>query len=265
MTDPDPVALSGDLLYAVRTGGDTDELRRSLRDLDPERLARDLGDDGARKAFWINVYNAYTQILLDGRDGYGSKRKFFGADRVPVAGHDLSLDDVEHGILRRSRLSFGLGYVRRPDFLVGEFEKRMRVDRVDPRIHFALNCGAASCPPIARYTREGIDEELDLAAESYLGSEVAYDPAAGRARVPRLLLWYRGDFGGRSGIYEHLRRYGPVPEGERPSVSYRDYDWSIELENFRADPGDEGGQEGSTGDGSPGVGRKSQGTGRRPE
>ncbi|PSQ17669.1 DUF547 domain-containing protein [Halobacteriales archaeon QS_8_69_26] len=239
MSDDDPVELSADLLSAVRTGGETADLRRRLRDLDPDRLAGDLDTDGARKAFWINVYNAYAQIRLAERGGYGSKRRFFGADQVPVAGRDLSLDRIEHGVLRRSQISVGMGYVGRPEFLVGDFERRMRVDEVDPRIHFALNCGAASCPPIGTYTRAGIDEELETAAESYLGSEVEYDPETGRAEVPPLLLWYRGDFGGRSGIYDYLRRYGPVPAGERPSVSYRDYDWSVDLGNFRTGSGGE--------------------------
>jgi hypothetical protein len=195
---------------------------------------RGLPDDAARTAFWVNAYNAMVQDALDDDPGrYGNRRSFFGAELLTVAGRRWSPDDVEHGLLRRSRTAWGLGYLSKPGFLVDSLVKRLRVDEVDPRIHFALNCGAASCPPIAAYTREGIDEELDLATRSYFDADVEYDPDAGRVYVPRLLLWYRGDFGGRSGIYRFLETYGAIPEGERPTVKYRDYDWSLSLGDFR--------------------------------
>jgi hypothetical protein len=107
------------------------------------------------------------------------------------------------------------------------------VSERDWRIHFALNCGAASCPPIAAYTAEGIDEELDLATESYLSQEVEYDRETGRVEVPRLMLWYRGDFGGKSGIYRILYEFDCIPEGATPKLGYREYDWDLELGRFR--------------------------------
>jgi hypothetical protein len=230
----DPVELSTAYLRAVRRGEDTDRFRRALRRLDPDELPGGLPDDGSRKAFWLNVYNAVVQDVLGDDPGkYEKRRKFFSRQLVRVAGKPLSLDGIEHGILRRSQPSWGLGYLKKPKFLVDPFVRNLYVDTLDPRIHFALNCGASSCPPIAAYTREGIDDELDLATESYFETDVAYDPDAGVVRVPRLLLWYRGDFGGRSGIYDFLETHGAIPEGERPKVKYRDYDWSLSLGEFR--------------------------------
>jgi hypothetical protein len=109
---------------------------------------------------------------------------------------------------------------------------------VDPRIHFALNCGAKSCPPIAAYTPDGIDDELDVATESYLSGTVRYEPDAGLlgrgvVHVPRLMLWYRGDFGGKSGILALLRAFDQVPEGARPRLKHLAYDWSLAPGEFR--------------------------------
>lgn len=229
--DLDPAAIadaSTRLLEAVRTGEETAQLVAVLADLEEAALAE--LDDDAAKAFWLNVYNAFVQLwLTEDADRFADRRRFFGAERLTVAGTELSLDDVEHGILRRSKSKLGFGYL---PSLPDAFERRHRLESVDPRIHFALNCGAASCPPILAYEADDIDRSLDLAAESYLTAEVEYDPDAGVAEVPRLLLWYRGDFGGRRGIYRHLRRYGPVPADATPKVRYRRYDWSLDLGRF---------------------------------
>jgi hypothetical protein len=227
-----PVERSARLLRAARTGqaATAAELRREFADYASADLAAALSDDDARTAFWLNTYNAAVQDdLRDDPARYDSRLRFFVADRVTVAGRRLSLNDIEHGILRRSKSIFGLGYL--PRILQSRFERTHRVAELDARIHFALNCGAASCPPVAAYSRERLDEELTLASRSYLDTEAEYDPEAGVVRVPQLLLWYRGDFGGRTGILDYLRTYGPLPADAAPKIRYRAYDWSLELEN----------------------------------
>jgi len=234
----DPATASVELLKAVRRDEPTDAYRSAIAGYDPDSLAEALDTDARRKAFWCNLYNAYSQILLEEEAALyrESKRRFFGLEAIPVAGREVSLNDIEHGILRRSRFVWALGYLTDP--FPGEFEKRLRVDAVDPRIHFALNCGAASCPPIAAYTHGGIDDELDLAAESYLHGEVSYDPDGGLlgrgvVHVPRLMLWYRGDFGGKSGILALLREHDLVPADASPRIKHREYDWSLAVGAFR--------------------------------
>jgi hypothetical protein len=228
----DPVDRSARLLRAARTGetATAAEIWREFADYDSADLAAALSDDDARTAFWLNTYNAAVQDdLREDPARYDSRLRFFVSDRVTVAGRRLSLNDIEHGILRRSKSVFGLGYL--PRLLQSRFERTHRVTELDARIHFALNCGAASCPPIAAYSRERLDEELTLASRSYLGTEVEYDREARLVRVPQLLLWYRGDFGGRTGILDYLRTYGPLPADAAPKIRYRSYDWSLELEN----------------------------------
>lgn len=239
MATEDPVALSRGLLEAVRAGKATSGAESEVTDheatlasYDPDTLADALAADDRRTAFWLNVYNAAVQLgLARDADSYGGKRRFFGTERVAVAGHDLSLDDVEHGMLRRSRWKWGLGYVPHP--FPGDFERALRVAERDYRVHFALNCGARSCPPIASYDPEGLDRGLDAAAGGYLESEVTFSQARRVVRVPRQCLWYRGDFGGGSGIRAMLRRYGLFGEDESPRIRYLEYDWRPEPRDFR--------------------------------
>lgn len=236
----DPVALSTRYVRATRTDdGDADAVRGALAALDPRTLADALDDDALRLAFWLNVYNATVQDHLSRDPGLFEKRGFpprrpiFARDVLTVAGESTSVDDVEHGILRRSQQAWGLGYL--PRLRPSAFERRHRVDDVDPRIHFALNCGARSCPPVLAYTADGVDAELDRATASYLETEVDYDPAAQEARVPKLFSWYRGDFGGKSGIRRFLREHDAIPDGADPALAWRDYDWSLKLGAYADD------------------------------
>lgn len=221
---------SAAFLRAVRVGDDTGGYVAGFADLDEDRLAS-LGDDvPAATAFWVNLYNAFVQRRLrDDPAVYDSKRRFFGEAFVEVAGTPLSLDDVEHGILRSSRWKYGLGYL--PRVFTGEFERRHRLPAVDPRIHFALNCGAESCPAIAAYSADGVDAELDASTRSFLEQSCERD--GDTLQVSRLFLYYRGDFGGRSGIYGFLERHGVLDPGERPRVRYRPYNWTRHVGNYR--------------------------------
>lgn len=112
------------------------------------------------------------------------------------------------------------------------FERRFRVERADPRIHFALNCGAVSCPAIRFYSAERLEAELDLATRAFLASEARHDPAADRVDVSPIFRLYQGDFGGTRGILDFLRRHEVIPEGARPRLGYLPYDFSPKLGAF---------------------------------
>jgi hypothetical protein len=230
----DPVDLSAAYLRAIKLGESVERYEDNLAAFDSADLAATLDTDETRLAFWLNVYNAATQRALDADPGqYESRNAFFSKPLVTVAGTDLSLDDIEHGILRRSYPKWTMGYLRWP--FPDDFAARHGLRERDPRIHFALNCGAESCPAIAAYTREEIDTQLDRATEGYLNSEVEYDPETGRALVPRMMLWFRGDFGGKRGILDMLEQYEQLPPGAKPRLSYREWDWSLEPRAFAED------------------------------
>lgn len=233
----DPLALAAEYVRATKLDDDPERFRRALADLEPDRLTTALVSDDARLAFWLNVYNATVQDVLsaDGslleKRGFPPRRPIFRRDLVTVAGESMCLDDVEHGILRRSQSGVGLGYV--PRVRRSAFERRNRVDGLDPRIHFALNCGARSCPPVLAYHADAVDDQLDAGTRSYLDTEVRYDAESGVARVPKLFSWYRGDFGGKPGIKRFLREHDVVPSDANLSLAWAEYDWTLKLGHYR--------------------------------
>lgn len=231
----DLATLANEFLVAVKRDRETELYRSRLAELTESELATLGTDDRAALAFWINLYNAFVQHHLETNPSlYDDRRRFFSDARIVVADTDLSLDDIEHGLLRSSRWKYGLGYVPRP--FPSAFERTHRLSTVEPRVHFALNCGAESCPPVAAYTREDIDTELDTSTRSFLGQS-SWDERSEGVWVTRLFLYYRGDFGGRDGIYEFLERYGVIEMDARPRVRYREYDWTIHTGMYRDESG----------------------------
>lgn len=219
------------LLLAVKKEEDYLSFKRALADVKLETLFLQLSNDAAKKAFWINVYNAYIQIVLREIPSLADKKaKLYGYPWFEIAGQRLSFDTIEHGILRKSQFKFGFGYVSVPR--ISTFEQKSRVQARDARIHFALNCGAASCPPIAFYTPDKLDAQLEMATQSYLEQSTQYDVSKNQVKVSPLLLWFRGDFGGRQGILRLLKKYELLPQKAKPVLAYQKYNWSIHLANF---------------------------------
>ncbi len=146
----DLLTLSQDLLYAVRTDNlqEADSLKQKLKDSAPDSLLKQLNSDARKNAFWINIYNAFIQdILSNSPEKYENRGDFFSKNQIRVASYEMSFDFIEHSILRRSKNKLSLGYFNK--LFPGKLEKLLRVENPDFRIHFALNCGAESCPPIA--------------------------------------------------------------------------------------------------------------------
>lgn len=137
----------------------------------------------SRIAFWINAYNAFTlKAIVDHypiragwftRQPRNSIRQIDGVWttlRWPAAGRMLTLDDIEHRILR-------------PEF-------------GDARVHFAINCASVSCPPLADqpYRAADLNAQLDAAARRYLASPLGLQVDARTLRVSSIFDWYGDDF-----------------------------------------------------------------------
>lgn len=229
--------LSMSLVEAVRDGEPYEHIMNQLEQVSPEKLRQNLDTEEKNKAFWMNIYNAYVQILLlDNPDLFEDRNSWFGYNffstpQVSIAGKKLSFDDIEHGIMRRSKIKISLGYLQ--SWFVDDFVKMFWWNEVDPRIHFALNCGAASCPYIAVFDPDRVEEQLEIAASQYLAETTQYAPDADRVVVTRLISWFRGDFGGISGAMQMLKNYGVIPEDADPSVRFHEYDWTLELGNYQ--------------------------------
>lgn len=190
----------------------------------------------ARLAFWINLYNALVVhgiIELNVENSVREVRKFFETVAYQVGGFSFSLDEIEHGILRRNQKKHFLA--RRP-FGSSDPRQAHMVYQVDPRIHFTLVCGSKSCPPIGTYQEEKIDMQLGLAASSFVNSDnVILEPEHNRLQLSKIFDWYGKDFGSRLDLMHFLARYRRRPEDQdwlnhkahQATVSWLDYDWGL--------------------------------------
>lgn len=195
----------------------------SLEQVEPESLPRD-----ERFAFWVNLYNALTVDVVADHYPVASIRDIsispglfsrgpWGKKLVTVAGRELSLDDIEHGILR-------------PEF-------------GDSRVHYAVNCASWGCPDLAPkpYTGPALDGMLEAAARAYINSPRGAEIEDGKLTASSIFDWYQKDFGGtEAGVLAELRKYAGAElraglENITAVSSYR-YDWSL---NDAARPGDE--------------------------
>ena len=117
-----------------------------------------------------------------------------------------------------------------------DWENALRVNELDYRVHFALNCGANSCPPITNYSVENVNKQLCSNTKNYLfNTSVFSTTRSNRVKVPRLFLWYFADFGGFKGIKNIYRKYNLVPIDAEPKFSFLSYDWTMNIENFSVD------------------------------
>jgi hypothetical protein len=225
------VKLSMELVGAVKEGKDTKPYVSKVEKLSLDKLSHSLDSDNKTKAFWINIYNAYVQILLkDNPSLFDDRNKFFKADQINVGGELLSFDFIEHGIIRGSKVKLSMGFLKDP--FASSLEKQFRVNETDGRIHFAINCGAKSCPYIAIYSAIDLDNELDSIAEQFLKRTTTYNKNDNSVTVTTLFSWFKGDFSDRGGVEAVLKSYNVIPDNVDPDVDYADYDWTLDLSNF---------------------------------
>jgi hypothetical protein len=171
-------------------------------------------------AVFINAYNACTlDLILEHYPDIDSIKDVsnpWGRPRCRVGGYELTLDEIEHRILR-------------PLYR-------------DPRIHFAVNCASIGCPPLADtpYTGEAIDEQLDRATRRTLRDDDYVSLDDGTLHLNPILNWYRSDFlspdfeGHAETIPAFVARYADesvqtfvdAHDGE-PPVQWTNYDWRL--------------------------------------
>lgn len=227
------IELSRELLSTIKDNDDCADKVKLLSNTTLENLTDQLKNDDQKKAFWINIYNAFVQLsLTENPDLFTADNRslFFSEPRIKIAGEFLSLDDIEHGIIRKSRVKWSLGYLRK--WFRPKWERKLRVNEVDWRIHFALNCGAISCPPIAIYSAKNINKELDYMSKTYLDEHTAYNQETKTAKTVALMSWFRGDFGGKSGAKNILKNYKITPE-KPEKLEFKNYDWTMSLGNYK--------------------------------
>ena len=222
--------LSEQFLHQIKNGQETHDIRAQLYNLTLGDLEKGLANDQQKLAFWVNLYNGYIQVILaEHPEKYDDRGEFFKAEQIPIAGRLISFAKIEHGIIRKSQWELGLGYFRKwfPD----KFERKLRVDERDYRIHFALNCGAKDCPPVAIYQVSRLHEQFDRGTEMYLKKTSDYDEEKNEVAVTSLFSWFRGDFGSKGGIKKILKEQGIISNTD-VEINHKNYDWTLDLDNW---------------------------------
>eukprot|EP00759_Apiculatamorpha_spiralis_P013642 PhF_6_TR20469/c0_g1_i1/m.29443 len=190
-------------------------------------------------AFLINVYNLMIKVAFAkvGIPESDLKRYHFFDYVSFYIGNDLySFNDIENGLLRGNKVP--PAHLRCCIRDTKRLQHVLSPEDVDCRIHFALNCGAGSCPPVKLYTGGSLDNELDLAAKAFLQSSKNFQVENVRSGVynvtmSMILKWYERDFGKNSheAVVKLSALVGsdPIPPTGQITVKYFPYDWSTDA------------------------------------
>ncbi|MBM3556363.1 MAG: DUF547 domain-containing protein [Alphaproteobacteria bacterium] len=172
-----------------------------------------------QKAFWINLYNALTVRTVLAHYPVASIKDIrispglfasgpWGRKLATVEGEALSLDDIEHRILR-------------PIF-------------ADPRLHYALNCAALGCPNLGAtaYGVADLEDRLDAAARDFINHPRGVRLVRGKLHVSSIFVWFGVDFGrDEAALSAHFRAHAAPALAEAlkgvGAIADHDYDWRL--------------------------------------
>ncbi len=155
-------------------------------------------------AFWINAYNAFTIKKIVKNYPLGSITDLDGGKPwdtkgIKIDGQNLSLNNIENDIIR-------------PKYK-------------EPRIHFAVNCAAKSCPPLLNeaWTADNLERNLEKQTRAFINS--AHNTITpGKLTLSKIFEWYGEDFGN---LESYIRKYASSTVTKGASIEFGEYDWSL--------------------------------------
>ncbi|MBD3638869.1 MAG: DUF547 domain-containing protein [Crocinitomicaceae bacterium] len=163
-----------------------------------------------KKAFYINAYNAYTIKFIITKYPVKSPKdaKFSGKDlwnfrMVLIGPQRYTLNQIEDNILRRMD---------------------------DPRIHFAINCGAKSCPKLLNeaYTADKLNAQLTKVTKEFIQNSEHNTLKAKKVQISKIFEWYEEDFKENGGsVISFLNKYGDVTIQDDAKIEYKEYNWAL--------------------------------------
>lgn len=205
--------------YGRVTAADKTRLAQYLAQLQATPVSRLTRAE--QRAYWINLYNAATVNVVLTHFPVASILKIsispglfergpWGKKMLRVEGMELSLNDIEHRILR-------------PIWQ-------------DPRTHYAVNCASLGCPNLLpeAYTAPRMETQLESAARAFVNHPRGVRVSGSKLTVSSIYVWFQSDFGGTdSGVLAHLRRYANPALLEQlrglNAIHDDDYDWTLNL------------------------------------
>ena len=201
--------------YKAVSKDDHDKLKTYIASLANTKIGSYNRDE--QRSFWINLYNALTiEVILqhypvnsirDISSGFFTSGPW-AKELVTVEGVTLTLDDIEHRILR-------------PIWK-------------DPRLHYAVNCASIGCPNLQpqAFTASNTETMLEKATLEFVNHpRAARVTNSGKLQVSSIYKWFGDDFGGEQGVLAHLRQYAePGLSSALKDITEIDgnhYDWSL--------------------------------------
>lgn len=162
----------------------------------------------ARLVYWINLYNAATLNLI--LDNYPLKSimdinggKAWDLKIVEVGNKMLSLNQIENEIIR-------------PEFK-------------EPRIHFAVNCAAISCPILLNeiFTTAKLEQQLTSQTRLFLADAGKNKLTTGSLKLSNIFNWYKEDFEINGSLVEFIAKYTDIRIDKDPKIEYLEYEWNL--------------------------------------
>lgn len=167
--------------------------------------------DAQLKAFRINAYNFTVLNAI--------------AEDYPIG----SVQEIK-GFFDKVKRKF-----EGKSFTLTNYEKELILSKFnDPRLHFAVNCGAIDCPPIIAeiYQGDNLDDILSLQTTKALNNPTFLRVADNKIELSQIFKWYPNDFGGSSAtIIDFINTYRTNAINTDAKVSYYDYDWTLNDSN----------------------------------
>lgn len=159
-------------------------------------------------AYWINLYNALTihsilekypvNSITDLEGG-----KVWDKKKIVIDGNSLTLNNIEK------------------DKLLKRFK--------EPRVHFAVNCAAASCPALLNkaWTEDNIQRYYAKQTKAFINNSAYNSVSAKSIEASQIFNWYASDFGGSDQVIPYFQKYSDIEIKDNATVSFKEYDWKL--------------------------------------
>ena len=159
----------------------------------------------AKKAYWINAYNAFTiQLILKNYPLKSIKdlKRPWGLSFIKIYGGKIALNTIEHEILRP------MG---------------------DPRIHFAIVCASKSCPKLLNYAYESetLDQQLEHVTKMFINDPSRNSISQSNVKISKIFKWFKTDFPKSEAFIAFLNNYSTIKILAKAEIDYLNYSWNL--------------------------------------
>lgn len=184
------------------------KLNNYIKELDKQYVNYNSWSKNKQLAFWINVYNAHTIKLITDNYPVSSITKIKGGKPwdykfIKLGDKTYTLNQVENEIIR-------------PKFN-------------EPRIHFAVNCAAKSCPKLMNkaWTENNLNSALTIQTKAFLANTTENQLSAKQVKLSKIFEWYNADFTKNGSLISFINKYSSTSVNENAKVSYNEYNWQL--------------------------------------